>query len=181
MVGALYPENGGKKVIVDVYLRLRNLADTTLVDGAGQRPRYTLRTLTRALNAAKVLVKQQKIPLMRALYEGFELAFEGPLDVSSTKALRKVLRSGLDIDPKSRDIDQPGRRLGKEDEYELLSPFWLRVGPLERVDWAVASALQHRRFVLTPSTMLNLRRLSRAVAAGPWPILLEGPTSAGYV
>jgi len=32
---------------------------------------------------------------------------------------------------------------------------------------------------LTPSMEANLRRLARAVASGPWPILLEGPTSSG--
>ena len=33
--------------------------------------------------------------------------------------------------------------------------------------------------VLTKSTTKHLRSLSRSIAAGPWPLLIEGPTSAG--
>ncbi|GKY98789.1 hypothetical protein MPSEU_000835100 [Mayamaea pseudoterrestris] len=165
--------------MVDVYLSLRSLADTSLVDGSGQRPRYTLRTLTRALTAARALVKHQKLPLRRAIYEGFELAFEGPLDAASTKSMRKVLRTGLKVDFNADQVDQPSRRPGKDDEHELIAPFWLKTGPLGRADWSTMSAVRHRMFVLTPSTRANLRRLSRVVAAGPWPVLLEGPTSAG--
>jgi midasin len=167
--------------IVDVYLKLRELAESTLVDGSGQRPRYTLRTFTRAMTAARTFTKEQKLSLKRALYEGFELAFAGPLDGTSTKAMRKVLRVGIGLDATADEMDHPGRRPGKENDYSLVSPFWLKKGALDCIDWSTAAALQHRKFVLTPATKINLRRLSRAVAAGPWPILLEGPTSAGYV
>lgn len=165
--------------IVDIYLKLRKLADSTLVDCGGQRPRYTLRTFTRALTAARSLVTQQRLPLKRSLYEGFALAFEGPLDGTSMKTFRKALTSGMGIDLKTDQMDHPGRRPEKNEEFVLLSPFWLKAGSLDRVDWSVDSETKYRKFVLTPSTRTNLRRLSRAIAAGPWPVLLEGPTSAG--
>jgi midasin (ATPase involved in ribosome maturation) len=169
---------------VEVYLRCRFLSEQTLVDGSGQRPRYTLRTLCRALSAARNLIIQQKLSIKRALLEGFELGFEGSLDSTSKETLRKLFSSTLGKDLSRKELDHPGKRPGGkacgENEYELCKPFWLKTGPLEKIDWSDPNSHSNRsRFVLTPSMEVNLRRLSRAVAAGPWPILLEGPTSAG--
>ena len=166
---------------VEAYLEYRRLASTSLSDASGQRPRYTLRTLTRALVAARNIVLQQKMPLKRALLEGFALAFEGQLDVKSRKATKNVL-SALSQGLSKKDLDRQGRRPGgrTDTNFVLLKPFWIQSGPLDVVDWSEETAEQRgRRFILTPSTGENLRRLSRAVASGPWPILLEGPTSAG--
>jgi midasin len=163
---------------IDVYLTCRDLALNILADGNGQRPRYTLRTLTRAMMATRTLVREQKISLQRAVYEGFELAFQGPLDSSSALLLVKTLSRGFDVSSKL-NMDHPGRRLGSSDDYALVNSFWLRSGPLDRVDWSQANESTAPRFILTPSVVSNLRRLARAVAAGPWPVLLEGPTSAG--
>jgi midasin len=168
--------------VVDVYLECRNLADSSLVDGSGQRPRYTLRTLTRALTAARTLVLEQKLSLRRALVEGFSLAFQGPLDAKSLKAVKKVLSAALGKELKQKDMEHPGRRPSgrNSSNFVLIKPFWIEAGPLDPVDWSEYNAEQARsRFILTPTTDGNLRRLVRAVASGPWPILLEGPTSAG--
>jgi midasin len=168
---------------VDVYLKCRHLAETSLSDGGGHKPRYTLRSLSRALSAAKNLVVQQKIPLERAVYEGFQLSFEGALDAPSVKAVRKALKPLLPDGMKKSGLDHPSRRPGgKSDEgdYVLVKPFWIKAGPEEPTDWSeVSSSTGKARFILTPSVATNLRRLSRALTAGPWPVLLEGPTSAG--
>lgn len=167
--------------IVEVYLKCRQMADTVLSDGAGHKPRYTTRTLSRALSAAKAIVLNQRLPLKRALYEGFQLAFEGALDEASVKAVRKVLKALLPDDLKRADLEHPGRRPGGKDrqDFVLVKPFWIKTGPQEREDWSDASSDGKSRFVLTSSISASLRRLSRALASGPWPILLEGPTSAG--
>ena len=55
---------------VDVYLRCRRLSEQTLVDGGGQRPRYTLRTMCRALSAARNLIVEQRFSIKRAILEG---------------------------------------------------------------------------------------------------------------
>lgn len=167
---------------VDVYLKCRDLADSVLSDGGGHKPRYTLRTLSRALSAAKNLVLKQRIPLIRAVYEGFQLAFEGALDVPSVKAVKKVLKSLLPEGEKKAGLEHPGRRPGGKndtEDYILLKPFWIKSGPVEPTDWSEASPTGKSRFILTPSVSTSLRRLSRTLAAGPWPVLLEGPTSAG--
>jgi midasin len=167
---------------VDVYLKCRELAEKLLVDGAGHKPRYTLRTLTRALSAGKQLVLQQRLPRNRAIFEGFQLAFEGNLDAASIKAVRKLLKSLLSGNERKADLEHPGKRPGGKndaEEYILVKPFWIKAGPNEAVDWSETSSVGKPRFILTPSIATSLRRLSRALAAGNWPVLLEGPTSAG--
>ncbi len=52
---------------VNAYLECRTLANIQLADGNGQRPRYTLRTLTRALSAAHTLVLEQKFSIKREI------------------------------------------------------------------------------------------------------------------
>ena len=169
--------------VVDMYLQCRNLADSVLVDGSGQKPRYTLRTLSRALSATNTIVRKQKLPLNRALYEGFHLAFEGPLDEKSLKIVDKLLIRTLNIGSEKSLMDHPGIRPGgrnTENTFELIKPFWIAKGPFVSLDWSIKD--EHTgcsRFVLVPSTESNLRRLARAISSGPWPILLEGPTSAG--
>lgn len=169
--------------VVDVYLKCRQLAETSLSDGSGHKPRYTLRTLSRALSAAKTLVIQQHLSLQRAIYEGFQLSFEGALDAASIKAVRKTLKPLLPQGMSKSALDHPGRRpggKGNEEMYILLKPFWVKSGPGECTDWSeVSSSTGKARFILTRSIATSLRRLSRATTAGPWPILLEGPTSAG--
>ncbi|CAJ1949588.1 unnamed protein product [Cylindrotheca closterium] len=169
--------------VVDVYLKCRQLAEASLSDGAGHKPRYTLRTLSRALSAAKTLAVQQNLSLQRAIYEGFQLSFEGALDDSSTRVVRKALKPLLPQGTSKSVLEHPGRRpggKGKEEDYVLLKPFWVKVGPGESADWSeVSSSTGKARFILTQSVSTSLRRLSRAITAGPWPVLLEGPTSAG--
>ena len=168
--------------VVEVYLRCRDLAETLLADGGGHKPRYTLRTLSRALSAARNFVMQQRLPLERAVFEGLQLTFEGALDAPSVKRVRKVLKGVLGSDFQKGDIDHPGRRPGGRNDkcsYILVKPFWVRAGPVDPVDWSQLSTAGRTRFILTPSMELSLRRLGRAIAAGPWPVLLEGPTSAG--
>lgn len=167
---------------VDTYLECRKLSQSTLADGNGQRPRYTLRSLTRALTAAKTLVLMQHFPLQRALVEGFSLAFQGVLDQKSSKIVKKVIFANLGKGLSSKEMQHPGRRPGghKSCDYLLVRPFWIEKGPLDPVDWSSETMDKSRsRFILTPSTEKNLRRLTRSIASGPWPILLEGPTSAG--
>ena len=180
--GASLENSESVVMAVDVYLKCRQQSEELLVDGAGQRPRYTLRTMCRALSAARCLIMQQKIGIKRAILEGYELGFEGSLDSSSRQSLKKLLTLNLGNGISKKELVHPGRRPGgsnSSDDYVLVKPFWLKAGPIERVDFAEVSRGNRSRFVLTPSMSINLRRLSRAIACGPWPVLLEGPTSAG--
>lgn len=166
--------------IVDLYLRCRDLAETSLVDGAGHKPRYTLRTLSRALTAAQSMILKQKFSLKRGLVEGFELAFQGSLDERSSKEVNRVIEST--IGEKIENREHPGRRPGGStgaETFILLKPFWVEKGPRDVSDWAEQRNQGLSRYVLTPTTSANVRQLARVIASGPWPVLLEGPTSAG--
>lgn len=169
---------------VDLYLRCRLLSDQSLVDGGGQRPRYTMRTLCRTLSAARNLIIQQRFAPQRALLEGFQLAFEGPLDLPSRKVIQKEFTTLLPKGISQKERDHPGRRPdGRKGNvsFVLIKQFWIKSGDGDQSDWADPSASLDGKpkFVLTPSAASNLRRLCQAVASGPWSILLEGPTSAG--
>lgn len=168
---------------VDVYLRCRKLSVEALVDSVGQRPRYSMRTFCRALSATRNLTVHQHLPLNRAMLEGFELTFEGSLETGSRALLKSTLFEGLGKNIDQKVLDIPGRRPGGRngtDDFILVKPFWLKAGPLKRDDWSTeVSNTGKCRFVLTATTKYNIRRLSRAISAGPWPILLEGPTSTG--
>ena len=54
--------------VVSFYLKSRELARSTLVDGAGIRPHYSLRTLCRALTYARELYAM-KFPVNLSLFE----------------------------------------------------------------------------------------------------------------
>ena len=169
---------------VELYLQCRLLSDQCLVDGGGQKPRYTMRTLCRTMSAARNLIIQQRFSPHRAILEGFQLAFEGPLDMPSREIIKKQFTTFLPNVTSENERDHPGRRpdgRSGSNSYELIKPFWIKSGNVASLDWAnPSSSLDGKpRFILTPSATSNLRRLSQAVASGPWSILLEGPTSSG--
>ena len=168
--------------VVSLYLKCRDMADRILVDGAGHKPRYSLRSLTRALTATKNFVVEQNLSLPRALREGIELTFQGSLDAPSASELASVLEKHLATSMTTKERAHPGRNpggRGRSDQYVLVQPFWIAKGPLQCTDWSKPGENRMARFILTPTARKNLRRLVRAIASGPWPILLEGPTSAG--
>jgi len=76
--------------LVKIYLDARALSAPitgVLRDGATSRPRYSLRTLTRALHSARVLIVNGGFPPLRAVYEGLSMAFLTQLEASSGAAL----------------------------------------------------------------------------------------------
>ena len=92
---------------VDCYLNLRQLVESdALVDGANQKPRFSLRTFCRALAAARALGTGNGndsngasssggcggFTARRALLEGFALGFETLLDQPSKLISRRALR-----------------------------------------------------------------------------------------
>jgi midasin len=168
---------------VALYLKCRMMAELSLSDGNGNKARYTMRTLSRALSAAKALILRQRLSLQRAIFEGFQLTFQGVLDSASAQTMNKALAKALLKNGSDKvDLDHPGKRPGGKNDAEkfvLIKPFWITAGPLDPVDWSEVGPDGKARFILTPSVLVNLRRLSSALSAGPWPVLLEGPTSSG--
>ena len=79
------------KEIVDFYLQCRKLAGESLVDGQGRAPRFSLRTLSRSLSFARLLMRSN-YPLKQAMYEGFCMNFLTQLDGKSRDQLRQRIK-----------------------------------------------------------------------------------------
>lgn len=70
--------------VADLYLTAKQLSESnSIVDGANQRPHFSIRTLSRTLTySAKIAPIYQ---LRRSLYEGFCMSFSTLLDKSLLK------------------------------------------------------------------------------------------------
>ena len=167
-----------KERLTALYYRLKDLVQSfELVDGNGRKPLLNLRTLTRPIKFARSC--ESIYGLERALYEGWCLSFTTMLDESSAKATREILREFLmptsstlaPLRPFTSAI--PSFTSGKQ--HILVEGHVLLTGPL----YDACGDSSNYSFVLTPSVLGNVAMLSRAVMARNYPILLEGPTSAG--
>ncbi|KAJ2621726.1 AAA ATPase midasin [Coemansia sp. RSA 1358] len=157
--------------VIDFYRSAKRLAgEHRLVDGANQRPHYSLRTLTRSLTYARE--NAQAYSLKRALYDGLYMTFITQLE-SNTQAvlvseLHKIF-AGDDL--KQLLIKIPPCRL--TGESVLVQSFWLpKLG--DDADQDVADG-----YVITSSVEAKIKSLARAVMCGRYPVLIQGPTSAG--
>lgn len=171
--------------IVETYLGCRELSMRVLVDGAGQRPKFSLRSLTRSLRAAKHFFHNGFKPLNRAIFEGFILNFYTLVGSSDSREhLWEYLKSSLELSISQKELSMPVTRpklKGKDSQskYVLLKPFWLRCGPLEASDWSIKNDKGITRFVMTPTMGEYIRNVCAATSADVAPILLQGPTSVG--
>ncbi|KAF4551547.1 Midasin-like protein [Elsinoe fawcettii] len=145
----------------------------TLVDGAGQKPHFSLRTLTRVLLFARDIVGQ--CSLRRALHEGFSMSYLTMLDGPSEQQVmpiidkyfygrNKKLMNELKVSM-SKPTDVPDESLMQ------MKPYWLRRGSVEPIPQS--------HYIKTPSVQRNLDKLIRASMTRRFPILLQGPTSSG--
>ncbi|KAH8552550.1 P-loop containing nucleoside triphosphate hydrolase protein [Umbelopsis sp. PMI_123] len=156
--------------VTDFYLQAKKLAaDHKLVDGANQRPHFSMRTLARALTYINQI--SSSYGLRRSLYEGFCMTFMTSLDKESTSILRdlifKTLLRGVK-DPSHLITQIPKQPNG---DFVQFGYFWLEKGPQGEED--------PNNFILTPSVENNLYNLARVVMSGKFPVLIQGPTSSG--
>ncbi|KAF9586477.1 AAA ATPase midasin [Lunasporangiospora selenospora] len=160
--------------ISDFYLKVKELSNQhRLADGAGQRPHFSMRTLTRALQFVREIV--ETYGLRRSMYEAFSMTFLTQLNKDSEKMVRALVEEHLlkGVKNPRQIITQVPRKPDMGDDKELLQfgHFWLQCGryPIH----------EDTQYILTPSVELNLNNLSRVVMTRRFPILIQGPTSAG--
>ncbi|XP_059060931.1 midasin [Achroia grisella] len=156
--------------VCSFYANVRKEAKLNLVDGAGNAPHYSLRTLCRALTAA---AKAKCGTVARSLYESFCLSFLTQLDSAShpiveamiAKAVigKKTVKSVL-----NQLIPEP-QILGQN--FLLFEGHWIPQGKLE--------ITIPEGYILTPTVRKNLRDIARIISLGRLPILLQGDTSVG--
>jgi midasin len=157
--------------LVSFYLEARALARKgDLFDGANQRAHYNLRSLTRTLQYACFMLSQG-YAADRALYEGVQMVFATQLAPICAPLINKAISARL------TPTSGPAQGINQSDlicvgAKEKLDGVWLRKGPF-------IDEIPTPKFVLTPSVQHNLRCVARAVAPGKYPVLLQGPTSAG--
>lgn len=233
--GALVDSSSLIAKIVSLYLHLRRLSAPItgcLRDGASSRPHYSLRSLTRSLQAATILI-EAGFETQRACREGFCVFFVTQLEVGSAKIVIDSMRQyfggtsapqtsaspsssssgkkkenkqsqlALDLiarlggsggggsqnnypnvdddgDLSTSSVPRPRGTTGSDEEYIFSNGFWLHRGPNVPKDLAEPEELSGAvHYVLVPSVKRHLRSLSRAIACRRFPVLLQGPTSAG--
>jgi midasin len=178
VAGHLLPISMGAPVhdVVDFYLAVKDAADTTLQDGAGHKPTYNLRTLSRALEYAARA--SAVYGLQRALYDGFAMSFLTQLDPASTEIMLKLMLQHLVGQGTSLKALMNASPTAPSETCVLFDHYWVEVG-----DSPVAETREDDGkggvFVATPTVMQHLRNLARAVLLRKYPILLQGPTSSG--
>lgn len=165
---------GDKAAILDVaemYMTLKRLsADKEIVDGANTAPHFSMRTLARALSFAVETAPQ--FGLRRALWEGCLMAFTMSLDASSIERAREVCNRYL-LGPlkNAKAVLAQVPTISDPDDFIRFGPFWLRRGPLPPI--------VESRYVITASVQSKLSDLARVILTHRYPVLIQGPTSAG--
>ncbi|KAI1868220.1 hypothetical protein JX265_007043 [Neoarthrinium moseri] len=164
--------------IARLYLKTKELADQKrLVDGANEVPHFSLRTLTRVLSYVNDI--SPFYGLRRSLYEGFSMGFLTLLSKASEDILvpeirrhllekRGSAKSILSQPPKHPSDGKQYVRFQNEDKDRH---YWLLQG--------VETPRKNEDYVITKSVERNLLNLVRATSTRRFPVLIQGPTSAG--
>ncbi|KAL2312008.1 Midasin [Schizosaccharomyces pombe] len=159
--------------IAELYQVAKSLSlDGSLVDGAGQRPHYTVRTLSRTLSYVTEIAPIYG--LRRSLYEGFCMSFLTLLDHTSESLLyNHVVRftlGELNRDQQNAILKQIPK-VPDHSSYIAFCHYWLRRGsfPVE----------EQEHYIITPFVQKNLLNIARACSTRMFPILIQGPTSSG--
>lgn len=158
--------------ISQLYLQIKQLADGhNLVDGAGNKPHFSLRTLTRTLSYVTDIV--QTYGLRRSLYEGFCMTFLTLLDRASENLLLPLLGKHILGERNSRTLlnQIPKRPETHGEPYIQFKHYWMHRGSHE--------VQEQPHYIITPFVERNLLNLVRATATKRFPVLIQGPTSSG--
>ena len=170
-----------KERLTVLYYRLKELVKGfQLVDGNGRKPLLNLRTLTRPVKFARAC--ESIYGLERALYEGWCLSFTTMLDEQSAQETRKILCEYLMPNEARMKPLRPHPaaaivQFSEGKNHLVVDGYVVLTGP--EYDSEKSPALAAKKFILTPSVQKNVSMLARAIMARNYPILLEGPTSAG--
>lgn len=175
--------------VADLYMEIQKLVDEAeLVDGANQRPHYSLRTLSRALSHAVAVVAQCN--LARALYEGFCMCFLTYLDLNSEARLQEIFKARVfgTVRNANAEVKKP---LREPENGQIHVSVPLRIEAVGQGVNAKQKKEQHwlpkgqsavedpTQYIITPFVRRNLHNLIRATSTRKYPVLIQGPTSAG--
>ena len=180
IVGSYIPDELGSRLVGDVtnlYVEIQKLAEAnSLVDGAGQKPHFSLRTLTRTLGYARdvaATVGAKDGVYRRALYEGFHMSFLTLLDNASEALVAPKITQHLFAKHANAkaELSKPLPKPADGRTYVQEGHYWLHKGAFE--------PQQQPHYIITPFVQRNLNNLIRAISTKKLPILIQGPTSSG--
>ena len=157
---------------VKLYLEIRRLEEShLLIDGAGQKPHFTLRTLTRTMTYVTDLAPAYS--LRRAMFEGFAMSFLTVLNRGSEMLVLPLLERYLLKTVKNRGafLNQVPQYPNDGRDYVRFKHYWIIKGP--------SPVQQQPNYIITPFVERNLLNLVRATSTRRFPVLLQGPTSSG--
>ncbi|CAI7672580.1 unnamed protein product [Penicillium pancosmium] len=166
---------GDQRVVPDLaqlYMETKKLSnENKLTDGAGQRPHFSIRTLVRAL--VYVLDHAHVYGLRRAIFEGFSMSFLTVLSLNSERSLAPLLEKHIFENAKNAKslLGRTPRAPEDGHTYVQFKHYWMRQGPL--------MPEEQPQYIITPFIEKNLKNLVRASSTRRFPVLLQGPTSAG--
>ena len=156
--------------IAELYLEAKKLSESNrVVDGSNQRPHFSIRTLTRTLLYVRDII--HIYGLRRSLYDGFCMSFLTLLDQRSAELLEPIIEKHLLGRVKnvksilSKVPPSPGT------EYIKFNYYWMKKGNEE--------VKEQGHYIITPFVEKNMMNLVRATSSRKFPILVQGPTSAG--
>lgn len=157
--------------IAQLYTAARDMAAAhQLVDGAGQRPHFSIRTLSRMLVSGTAIA--QTYGLRRALFETFIMSFLTLLDDGSSQLLgaqgEKWLLEPLPNRKSAMSVVPPA----PGPNYVQFQHWWMPLATDQVPN-------EDAEYILTPSVERNLLNLVRATAPKSYPVLIQGPTSSG--
>ncbi|MCJ1379430.1 hypothetical protein MMC17_002531 [Xylographa soralifera] len=158
--------------VAQLYLEVRRLEkENRLVDGADQKPHYSLRTLTRTLTYVTDIAPLYG--LRRALFEGFSMSFLTLLNKESEMLVVPMINAYLLGSQKNRRalLNQTPRYPTNGKGYIKFRHYWMAQGP--------CPIEEQPHYIITPFVESNLLNLVRATSTRQFPVLLQGPTSSG--
>lgn len=151
MVGSFKCEDKLLRNIVKFYKVAKGVYEVRLQDGANQKPQFSLRSLSRAMEYVRYAVK--KFNLERAIFDGFSMFFVTSLDGPSTQIMNDLIKDHLlggKVLPSVKYTDYLNKNLPNSGDY-----------------------------IITESVKGHLKNIACAIYIKRYPVLLQGPTSSG--
>ena len=156
--------------IVTFYQESQKLCKASLTDGSNQKPKYSLRTLTRALEYSEKICSLYG--LERSLYEGFSMSFLTQLNAQSIPIMEKLIRTHIVKNlTKSQLKTLPNLSEQLKSKNVKFEHFWIEIGDKDPI--------RPEDYIKTNTVRKQLRSLARVVLSRKYPVLLQGPTSSG--
>ncbi|KAL3228604.1 Midasin [Nakaseomyces bracarensis] len=156
--------------IAELYMEAKRLSENNMiVDGSNQKPHFSIRTLTRTLLYVCDII--HIYGLRRSLYDGFCMSFLTLLDQRSEEILHPLIKKftiGRLKNIKSVISEIPP---SPGPEYIQFKHYWMKKGSDE--------PQPQEHYIITPFVEKNMMNLVRATLGQRFPVLIQGPTSAG--